>query len=65
MSLRILNDMRSSKCSKRVSKKSNCITAKEKHLTLGVSDTNAFNTIQDALQFSPIYDDSEVQDGNE
>lgn len=41
------------------------ITAKEKHLTLGVSDTNAFNTIQDALQFSAIYDDSEVQDGNE
>ena len=41
------------------------ITAKEKHLTLGASDTNAFNTIQDALQFSPIYDDSEVQDGNE
>jgi hypothetical protein len=31
MSLCILNDMRSSKCSKRVSKKINGITAKEKH----------------------------------
>lgn len=32
------------------------ITAKEKHLTAGVSDTNAFNTVQDALQFNPAYE---------
>ena len=29
------------------------ITAKEKHLTMGVSDTNTFCTVQDALQFAP------------
>lgn len=29
------------------------ITAKQKHLTSGVGDTNIFNTIQDALQFFP------------
>lgn len=37
------------------------ITAKEKYMTTGAGDTNAFNTIQDALQFSPIYDSSESQ----
>lgn len=30
------------------------ITAKEKHLITGVSDTHAFITVQDALQFSPL-----------
>lgn len=29
------------------------ITAKGKHLTSGVGDTNTFNTVQDALQFFP------------
>lgn len=29
------------------------ITAKEKHMTAGVGDTNTFLTIQDALQFNP------------
>lgn len=32
------------------------ITAKEKHMIAGVSGTNAFMTVQDALQFSPLED---------
>lgn len=32
------------------------ITAKEKHMIAGVGDTNAFITVQDALQFSPLDD---------
>ncbi len=41
------------------------ITAKEKHMTAGVGDTNAFNTVQDALQFNPLAGDLDSLNGSE
>ena len=40
------------------------ITAKDKHMTAGVRDTDAFNTIQDTLQFSPDVEEPDPLNGS-
>ena len=41
------------------------ITAKQKHMTAGASDTNAFQTIQDALQFFPDAEELKALNGSD
>lgn len=40
------------------------ITAKQKHMTAGASDTHAFQTIQDALQFFPDTEERKALNGS-
>ena len=41
------------------------ITAKQKHMTSGVGDTNVFNTVQDALQFYPTEEEVRLLNGSD